>query len=289
MQSLWRTGSARFILLYPPGHVHSPIPLFERARAASRQTRSRAIRTCPGIDLRESAQLALLDRFSKYFDEASFPEQPSPSSRYYYKNTFFGCGDALILYAFLRDVQPRRIIEIGTGFSSSAMLDVAERYLRHPVAFTFIDPHPERLLGLLRPDERDRYTILKKPVQDVPIEIFSTLMAGDILFIDSSHVVKAGSDVAHVLFHVLPRLHRGVLIHIHDVYWPFEYPESWVVEGRAWNEAYFLRAFLQSNDTFEILYFNDFVAVHHAEALKALIPLAMNDPGNSLWLRKKAS
>jgi len=80
-----------------------------------------------------------------------------------------------------------------------------------------------------------------------------------------------------------------VLIHVHDVYWPFEYPESWVVEGRAWNEAYFLLAFLLDNDTFEILYFNDFVAVHHAEALKVQIPLAVNDPGNSLWLRKKAS
>jgi hypothetical protein len=113
------------------------------------------------------------------------------------------------------------------------------------------------------------------------------------LFIDSSHVAKKDSDVVHILFEVLPRLNKGVMVHFHDVLWPFEYPEIWLARGRAWNEAYFLRAFLQYNPGFEIVFFNSYLASMQREILKRKMPLALKTPsssvtpGNSsLWLRK---
>ncbi len=113
--------------------------------------------------------------------------------------------------------------------------------------------------------------------------------AGDVVFIDSSHVVKIGSDVAYILFHILPELQPGVIVHFHDILWPFEYPEDWLCEGRAWNEAYVLRAFLQFNEAFDILYFNSYIWHHHAERLQQKMPLCMKNPGGSIWLQKTAS
>jgi hypothetical protein len=113
------------------------------------------------------------------------------------------------------------------------------------------------------------------------------LEANDILFIDSSHVSKAGSDVNHLFFTVLPRLKPGVLVHVHDVFYPFEYPLGWLRQGRAWNELYLLRAFLQYNTAFEMLFFNSFLWKHHKEQLAAKLPRMATNPGGSIWLRKR--
>ena len=115
----------------------------------------------------------------------------------------------------------------------------------------------------------------------------------DILFVDSSHVAKTQSDVVHLLFKILPSLNKGVIIHFHDILWPFEYPRLWLDDGRAWNEAYFLRAFLQFNSAFRILYFNSMMENRLSDFLRSTMPLAMKTPssrltpGNtSLWIRK---
>jgi hypothetical protein len=124
-------------------------------------------------------------------------------------------------------------------------------------------------------------------VQRVPLDVFAQLRAGDVLFIDSSHVVKIGSDVAYLVHEVLPSLAAGVVVHFHDILWPFEYPRDWVLDqGKAWNEAYFVRAFLQFNAAFEILYFNSFIANRHPASLRELLPRCVENPGGSLWLRR---
>ena len=125
-------------------------------------------------------------------------------------------------------------------------------------------------------------------VQDVSPEHFQSLEANDVLFIDSSHVMKVGSDVVYLLSDVLPSLKRGVVVHFHDIFWPFEYPESWLLDGRAWNEAYGLKAFLQFNSSFEIVFFNSYLSVHHRNILERHLPLFLRNPGGSLWLRKTA-
>jgi Methyltransferase domain len=147
---------------------------------------------------------------------------------------------------------------------------------------TCIEPYPARLRSLLRPD--DAVTVLEQPVQDVPLELFDKLGADDILFIDSSHVAKAGSDVTWLLLHVLPRLAPGVVVHVHDIFWPFAYPAGWLAERRDWNEAYFLHAFLSGNASWEILLFASWLWQQHPELIPA--NLASQQPG-SLWMRAR--
>lgn len=275
-----------FLRFAPPGHFYSPLPDLAEVAARSAALFRPELATCPGVNLREHAQLALLEQLSVFCAELPFPQTPDHTTRYYYENDFFSYGDAIILYAMLRYQRPQRVIEIGSGFSSAVMLDVNDRFFDTSIQFTFIDPYPARLLQLLRRHDRQTQTILQQPIQEVSLERFHSLAAGDIVFIDSSHVVKIGSDVAHLLYHVLPALPSGVIIHFHDILWPFEYPQAWVYEGRAWNEAYVLRAFLQYNDTFEIVYFNSYMGCHHADIVHEKMPLCSKNPGGSLWLRK---
>ncbi len=150
--------------------------------------------------------------------------------------------------------QPKRVVEVGAGYSTAVMLDVSERYLADPPAIVCIDPEPGRLRSVLRGDEAG-LTIHETIVQDLPVELFTTLEANDILFIDSSHVLKLGSDVSLLFLEVLPRLRPGVVVHIHDIATSFEYPLEWYEEGRAWNEAPALRAFLAFNQAYEITLF----------------------------------
>jgi len=194
----------------------------------------------------------------------------------------------------MRQFQPKRIIEVGSGYSSAAMLDVDELFFNSEIQFTFIEPHPDRLRALLPDEDLGGASILEQPVQQVGLPEFELLDDGDFLFIDSSHVSKIGSDVNYLIHHILPKLSSGVIIHFHDILWPFEYPKKWLKAGRAWNEAYLVRAFLQYNSSFEILFFNSFLEQHHRNLLREKMPLMLRQPaakltfGNSsLWLRKK--
>ena len=114
----------------------------------------------------------------------------------------------------------------------------------------------------------------------------TTLASGDILFIDSTHVSKAGSDVNHIFFKILPSLAEGVNIHLHDIFYPFEYPKEWIYEGRAWNENYVLHAFLQYNSAFKITFFSNFLARFHHRTFHEKMPLCMKNTGGSIWLQR---
>jgi len=119
--------------------------------------------------------------------------------------------------------------------------------------------------------------------------LFAGLSSGDVLFVDSSHVSKVGSDVNHIFFHILPMLNPGVRVHFHDIFYPFEYPEEWIFAGRSWTEAYILRAFLQYNGSFEVELFPNYLMRFHEEFFKKAMPLCRKDPGGSIWLRKKTA
>jgi hypothetical protein len=123
-------------------------------------------------------------------------------------------------------------------------------------------------------------------IQDVSLKEFDALEENDILFIDSTHISKINSDVNFILFEILPRLKPGVYIHFHDIFFPFEYPITWAYEGRAWNEAYLLRAFLQYNSEFRVVAMNSFLHKFHLEHLAIKMPLCTMNPGGSIWLRK---
>lgn len=278
-QSEW----ARF---HPPGHFYSPLP--SREEVAEALARGGFGPPFAGVDLNEAGQDARLERFREYYRAQPFPEQATPGRRFHLDNPSYGHFDAIMLYCMLQEAQPRRVIEVGSGFSSAAMLDLNERVFGGRIEFTFIDPDMKRLRPLLRPEDEKRARLIERRVQDVPLDTFARLEANDVLFIDSSHVSKIGSDVNRLYFDVVPSLARGVLVHIHDVAGNLEYPKEWYDEGRAWNEQYLLRAFLMHNSAFRIELFTGWLFNTRHAWFREHMPLCARGGGGQMWLRKTA-
>ncbi|WP_211234381.1 class I SAM-dependent methyltransferase [Algoriphagus terrigena] len=247
---------------------------------------SQAVDGINGIDLKKEEQLALVRNFYKYYEEIPFGDHRKDGLRYYFVNDFYLYTDAIILYSMMRHYKPKHIVEVGSGFSSAVMLDTNELFFDNQIKLTFIEPYTERLNTLLIESDKSATTIIQQGVQSVSLEVFDQLEAGDILFIDSTHVVKTGSDVNYIVFEILPRLRSGVLVHFHDIFYPFEYPKEWVLEGRNWNEAYFLKAFLMYNEGFEIKVFSDYLHRHHGEVFDGM-PLCFKNSGGNIWLERK--
>jgi predicted O-methyltransferase YrrM len=216
-----------------------------------------------------------------------FAESDGPIHRYHYANGSYPHGDAIILRAMMFNLKPKKIIEIGSGFSTACMLDAADQAKLSDLHITCIEPYPDRLRSRLRTEDESRVTIYEKPVQEVPVEYFHSLNSGDILFIDSSHVLKTGSDVHYELFHILPALRSGVFIHIHDVPYPFEYNDVFIKERNySWNEAYAVRAFVMHNNAYEIVLWSNLLALKYRDVIKNTFPIFLRNTGSSLWLRK---
>jgi predicted O-methyltransferase YrrM len=285
IRTLFKWRQLKPIIWAPHGHFYSPIvsrtdlDLFEEAIWADER-----LDGIDGIKLDTVGQTELLAQLSAYYSEMPFTEQKNNNFRYFFNNNSYRHTDAIILYSFIRHYQPNRIIEIGSGFTSAIMLDT--RDLSHrDIKLTFIEPYPGLLRSLLKPGDLERCEILETKVQQVSLELFKSLEANDILFVDSSHVSKTGSDVNFEIFKILPVLKPGVIIHFHDIFYPFEYPKDWVRDGRNWNEDYLLRAFLSHNDKYSILLFSDYIHKHHARAFEKM-PLTYKNTGGSLWIKK---
>ena len=273
---------------FPVGHYYSPYPDLDEVERRADAIFEPDVEVV-GVDLREAEQVELLATLAPIIAEMPFPAQPNARYRYHLDNPTYGWTDGTILHAMLRHIGPQRVIEVGSGNSSAMLLDTADGWLDqgdHKVQIRFIEPHPQLLRDLMRPGDEERTVIDAVPVQDVPLVVFETLEAGDLLFIDSTHVAKAGSDVNHLYFEVIPRLASGVWIHIHDIFMPFEYPLGWVLEGRAWQEAYLLRAFLMHNDAFRVRWFQSFMWTRHRELVINSIPGVTNNLGGNIWLQR---
>jgi len=271
---------------FPPGHYSSPYPCIEEIKRKEIDIFDRIPRTIPAIDLNHEQQLALFQNFKELYREQPFDVHKKPGVRYFFENTSYGSHDAIVLYCFIRQTAPKRIIEIGSGYSSCVILDVNELFFGNGISCTFVDPNPDRLLSLITDRDKANVRIIQSDVQDVGLNPFLELDAGDILLIDSSHVAKINSDVNYLFFEVLPRIRSGVYVHIHDIGYPFEYWKEWIYAGRTWNEAYVLRAFLQYNNAFKIQYFNSFIAQFHRDELAKEMPLCLRDTGGSIWIKK---
>ncbi len=204
-----------------------------------------------------------------------------PYHRYSIENAWFNKEDALVLMTMMLEFKPKKIIEIGSGFSTCVMLDVNEYCLNNETEITSIEPYPERLLSKIRINEKN-YQLNVNSVQQCDISIFEKLEKNDILFIDSSHVAKSGGDILYEYFKIIPMLQSGVIIHIHDIFFPFTYPKKWLYEGRCYNEAYILHGFLMNNNEYEIIYFNNFMHSNLVESIGESF-----ESGGSIWIRKK--
>jgi hypothetical protein len=271
---------------FPPGHYYSPIPSRTEVKAKERNIWRAWPRQLPSIALNEEGQVALFEKLKQYYADLPFGDEPKQGLRYQFENDYFSYSDAIVLYCMIRHLKPRRIIEIGSGYSSAVMLDTNDLFFSKAVSCTFIEPNPERLLSLLKHADRDKCTIITAPLHDVGIDLFRGLSHNDILFVDSSHVAKVHSDVNLIFFDILPSLGEGVSIHFHDVFYPFEYPKEWVYQGKAFNEAYLLRAFLQYNKVFKIQFYNSFLTYFYRDRFLSDMPLCLKNTGGSIWLRK---
>jgi hypothetical protein len=258
-----------------PGHYYSPVVSQDDLK--SRQSEIWKDRCLRGIDLREEAQNEFLQRLQKMAPRFPFSALPIKSNRYYWENSSFGYSDALVLYCMLSRFHPEKVVEVGSGYSSALILDWTDRNNLNTL-LTFIDPDMSRLHGLILPQDIYRMALYQKIVQQVPRTVFTELGEGDILFIDSSHVLKPGSDVGYLLTEILPELKKGVVVHFHDIHYPFNYPKDWVLQKRLnWNEVYAVHNFLLFNDSFQILFFSDYMR----EKTNCL----PGRPG-SLWIQK---
>lgn len=247
-----------------------------------------------GIEWDIGAQLEEVRRISPFLSElADVPQDPPPGPPgYHWHNNFWRGADALIHYGLLRSVKPSRVVEIGCGWSSLLMAQALERNQAEgsePAVVTQIEPFPRKELLSALPEA---WTLHETILQRADLEIFDTLEAGDVCFYDGSHVARAGSDVVWFLFEVLPRLKPGVLIHFHDIFWPADYPDDWILNrGQTWNEQYVLQAFLMHNDAFETVVCNSALCRHRGEELEALLRETPETQfsGSSVWLRKTRS
>lgn len=271
---------------YPAGHYYSPIPSEEDV-LVDINFRKSVSDDLTGIKLNKESQYELFNEYADFYEDLPFPEEQTPNCRYYYNNGWFSYSDAIFLYSFLKKQRPKRIIEVGSGFSSAVMLDTIDHCYSERPEITFIEPYPERLISLFKEGDQEEIRLIDKKVQEVSLDVFVTLESGDLLFIDSSHVVKCGSDLQRLMFEVLPRLRPGVFVHFHDVFYPFTYPSKWLIEGRYWNENYFLRAFLSYNSEWSIYFFNTYVHYSFGDLIKEKMPLCARNPGGSLYIRRE--
>ena len=275
---------------WPSGHYYSPIPDYDWIGANPGSLRTDPNRSSlPGIDLNLERQLQTVREIKRLVPSIEWPDTKTPDRRYFSHNTFYGYGSGFLLFAMLILTRPRRVVEIGSGFSSAMMLDASQYKMKgFEPRFTFIDPEMTRIDQLLRPEDRERCTLIQDIVQNVSLDTFAQLQPGDILFIDSSHVAKTGSDTLMIYNEIIPVLPPDVLIHIHDIYWPFEYPQSWIKKRWAWNETYFVRALLQNNDRLSIQLFSNYLSRKHPDVL-AGFPFERALTGSSLWLKSTAA
>jgi hypothetical protein len=278
----WRSDS----LWVPPGHYYSPLFTRENLESEARQLSREIPRHLANIDLDEGHLLENLARMNLREKPVGFPRNPDPSWRYHSDNHSYPDNDAACLAGMARIYRPKRIIEVGCGFSSSLLHDLNDREWDGEVELSFVDPDPVRMLELLRDSDKAKLRLQASRLQDTDPAFFRSLQSGDFLVIDSTHVAKTGSDVLFLFFEVFPILASGVLVHIHDISWPFEYPNQWLKEGRSWNEAYILRAFLMHNDAWSIEMCNSWLMHFLPDPLREAMP-GITFEGASFWLCKK--
>jgi hypothetical protein len=271
----------------PPGHFYSPVPDLDELQEIEEETIGGPSIEIPGMDLDDQEQLELLKRFSAFYREMPFQAKKKEGLRYYFENPAYSYSDAIMLHCMIRHLKPKRIIEVGSGFSSCMILDTNDLFFSGSISTTFIEPYPELLMSLLRDTDAERVSTIPSRLQDVDLSEFDVLEENDILFIDSTHVSKIDSDVNRIFFEVLPRLSSGVHVHFHDIFFPFEYPKEWLLEGRAWNEAYILKAFLQYNQAFSPVLMNTYMTEFHESFFRENMPLCLKNTGASIWLKRK--
>jgi Methyltransferase domain len=265
-----------------PVHFYQPIPDIQSLPETVWDGQSEMV----GIDMNDALQLDLLrNHFPKFRQEYDqFPVEPTGEpGRFHFNNGLFDGTDALVAYCMFRHFQPRLIIEVGSGFSSLLAAEAIAR--NNNSALICIEPFP---LDFLRQGFPGLHSLIENKVEHLDLGFFSQLKSDDILFIDSSHTVKIGGDVNYLFLEILPRLNPGVIVHVHDIFLPFDYRRDWVMdELRFWTEQYLLQAFLTFNGEFEVLMANAYLGHCYMKDLKATFTRSPWWGGGSFWIRRR--
>jgi hypothetical protein len=248
-----------------------------------------AQRALPGLDLNEAGQLDLVSRFDYAQELQEIPLRAAAPLQFGYENPSFGPGDAEFLYNMIRHFKPRRLYEIGSGQSTLLARRALTRNERdgHDCEHVCIEPYEQPWL------EQLGVRIVREKVEVVDPGLFRQLEAGDILFIDSSHVIRPQGDVVHEYLLLLGQLQPGVIVHVHDIFTPRDYLRNWVVtERRMWNEQYLLEAFLSFNGDYEVMAAVNWLWHTHPGRLARAAPILgehpLAEPG-SFWFRRRPS
>jgi len=245
-----------------------------------------------GIDMNLEKQLYLLEKvFPQYSEEYNFPvNKTAVPYEFCLNNPMFGLQPAAVLHCMIRHFRPRTIIEVGSGNSTyvSSRACIMNQKDDHPSKLLSLEPYPNDILKKGFPGLSG---LIIKKVEEVNLDFFSKLGNNDILFIDSSHVVKIGNDVNLLYLEVLPRLKKGVFVHIHDIFFPHQYPKDWVIKMRRfWSEQYILQAFLCFNNAYEVIFSNYYMNLKYPEKMKSVFPVPKDFHEyhfpSSFWIRK---
>lgn len=276
-----------------PVHFYSPVPDIDDLRSRNVWAARSAL---GGVDFAPERQLALLHELgSAYGSECDWPAKPTEDGRFFSENGSFSFGCAASTHCLIRSYKPRRVIEIGSGRSSqviAAALAANEREQDAQAQYTIVDPYPSVLLGAIA-DPKPQ--VIAEKAEVIDMAMFDALESSDILFVDSGHVVRTGSDVNYLILDVLPRLKPGCVVHFHDIGLPFEYPETYATNPSfrvLWTEAYLLQAFLAFNHSYEVLLGMAYLMSSHGAEIRQAFPHF--DPAEaaavsgSFWIRRTA-
>lgn len=250
-------------------------------------------RDLPGIEWNVPEQVQILESMTYAHELSNVPvNKPRGHKKsdptYYFKNWFFEVGDADYWYQFIRLKKPGRIIEIGCGFSTLVAIMAIERNQQedpaHQCKHVCIEPYESAWL------ENKNVEVVRKKVEDVGMPLFQELTDGDILFIDSSHVVRPDGDVVFEFLELLPKLNKGVIVHVHDIFSPRNYLREWIVDDvRLWTEQYLLEAFLTQNPSWKIIGALNKLSHSHFDQFKVVAPSLKPDTNpRSFYMQKIA-
>jgi hypothetical protein len=265
-----------------PLRSHYYEPLFD----ASQLCRDDGPRDLPGIDFRIEKQVELLSKFDDIELLKQVPREQEKKNAFYMNNRSFSSGDAEIWFHVIRHFKPARIIEIGSGNSTLMARIAIQRNMSNDPCYRCehlcIEPYEMPWL------EELGINVLRKKLEDTDPSLMESLQENDILFIDSSHIIRPQGEVLQEYLQILPRLKSGVIVHVHDIFTPRDYPMEWLEYPLFWNEQYLLEAFLSHNDSWDVLLAVNMLKYERYDALKSVCPQLdqSREPG-SFYLQRR--
>ena len=270
LSALFRAVQRNLGVSVTPSHFYFPVPDLKSLEVKDWS----ACHPCASFDFRLAEQIeSLHSKLLPFASEWAFPEVGNGDTHeFHFNNGFFEHIDAEVAYSFVRQRKPKRIIEIGGGNTTLVLCAALKKNAEAgtPGELICIQPNPAAFLKNGLPGMTQ---LIEARVQQMPLDLFRTLQADDILFIDSSHVVSMDNDVLSEVLDILPELAPGVLVHFHDIFTPLDYPKKFVMTNLCfWSEQYLLQAFLSFNESFKVVWASSAMQQFHPEVLRQGFP-----------------